>query len=290
VNGMTESDFRCPFCSNKDPIAPSLERCPACQRDLPTPNVRAAVIDGEVKALERRIAQAKEETEARNCKNILEEFRNNIYNSEAVICRSIIDIKLLVSNPNSLFSTFYNQVSSKGRIPEQNDYDRERYAIDELFFPGYKDNIVFAALSLDGKGVLDFGPHTIVLKSEMISHRATVFERNTIEFARDNKLAASGPIPFGFRAIWDRRADLSMAKLHSKLDATTEPADYPGILLEQSADGKRADFIEVHIFQGFSRGAIARITLGKVTAKEDRLLIRSLEKALDGTGIEIRNL
>ena len=49
-------------------------------------------------------------------------------------------------------------------------------------FPSYNHEIGFAALSLDGKGVLSYGRCSLVLKSIAIARRATVFWENTVEF------------------------------------------------------------------------------------------------------------
>ena len=285
---MTRTEYYCPHCKNKDPISSSSDSCPACQRELPAPNVRAASSEEEVTKLQERVKRAEEETFARGCRAILEDFATAVAGSKTVVCRPLTEIKSLLSNPLSVYQSYYKQIGSKMRLPENNEYDRHRHAVDALFFPGYADEIVFGALSLDGIGVIKFGPHSMVLKDEMINHRATVFERNTIEFAHDNKLPVAEPIPSGYRTTWNKRHDLSKAKLYSKLDDTTTPEDYPGILLEQSSGMNSDDFVEVHIYKGFNRAAIAQVTLGAGSSAEDRLIIRSIKKAVEESEVELQ--
>ncbi len=71
---MTRTEYYCPHCKNKDPISSSSDSCPACQRELPAPNVRAASSEEEVTKLQERVKRAEEETFARGCRAILEDF------------------------------------------------------------------------------------------------------------------------------------------------------------------------------------------------------------------------
>jgi hypothetical protein len=91
--------------------------------------------------------------------------------------------------------------------------DRERLLADDLLFPGYKQEIRFGALSLDGLGVTDYGSCSIVLKNLAISDRATVFEENSLDFCRSRKLGVGSPVPPGYRSVWDERDLLGCAKL-----------------------------------------------------------------------------
>ena len=53
-----------------------------------------------------------------------------------------------------------------------------RVFADDALFPGYKEQIRFAALSLDGKGLSSYGECTLILRDHMIAHRASVLEGN----------------------------------------------------------------------------------------------------------------
>ena len=228
---MTIAPYHCPSCSNPDPIPPSADKCPACGIALDTPNVRAAAAKPEVEALKKRVSDAEDETNARGCKHVLDDFGYAVSGSKAVICRPLGRLQELLSSPNALYATFYGQVQGKARLPEDNEADRQRHVVDAMLFPGYHEKIVFAALSLHDAGPIAYGPHSIVLKEEMIGHRASVFDENTVVFVRKNQLAATEEIPHGHRAAWDKRGNLAKAKLHGKLDAGTTLEEYATILL-----------------------------------------------------------
>lgn len=90
------------------------------------------------------------------------------------------------------------------------------------------------------------------------------------------------------RSSWERKHELAKAKLHYKITETTVPEDYPQILLQD--DGSHTDggdFIEVHIYKGFSKGAIKSISFQNIKHKEDKVIIRSLLKKIKNTEIEI---
>ena len=102
---------------------------------------------------------------------------------------------------------------------------------------------------MDGKGAISYGDFSMVLKTEMIKHRTTVFENNTASFSVSHKLPAGGPVPAGYRAPWDSRGDLAASELVSKINASTTDADFAEILLSPGTTSS-ADIIEVHIYGG----------------------------------------
>lgn len=273
------TDYFCPHCENLEAIPPSEPSCPACRKGLPAPNVRAAADNEEIESLQKRLKLAESETQARNCKHILDNFGDEVSKSQAVICRPLGNIKEIVSS-NALYSTFYEQVRANIRLPENSFYDSRRGAVDSMVFPNYHEHIVFAALSLNHKGPTAYGPHSLELKDQMINHRATVFEMNTITFVRTHKLEATSPIPLGYRASWAMRDKLAKAKLYAKLDAQTAKTDYQGILIDNGGAADDPNFIEVHIYQGFSRQAISKITFGKTAKSAENVVIRSIKKKL----------
>jgi len=150
---------------------------------------------------------------------------------------------------------------------------------------------VFAALSLDNRGLANFGRYTIVLKEDMIAHRATVFEENSFIFCQQkHHIVVGDSIPPGYRALWLERERLAIAKLHSRLDATTRPNMYSQILMKQGHDAAQDDFIEVHIFGPIHRRAIERVVGPKPTGREERALWQSLNRKLDEVGVPLEVL
>lgn len=279
--------FTCPHCSSTDPIPMSSDRCPSCGEALQAPNVRAAGLAAEKVALDKRLAEAEDAASARSCIDVLNDFGNAVGQSEMAICRPIGRIKELVDSSNHLYTTFYNQMSSQQRLPEENGIDDLRGAVDAKMFPNYPQHIVFGALTLNGVGATGYGGHTMVLKEEMIERRASVFETNTVSFVKKHNIGLSDPILPGYRAQWQDRGKLAKAKLHYKLESNTRPSEYANILLENDNASTEADFVEVHVYRGFNKSAIKKVVFEtKGLSKVDDFLIRALKVKLEASKIE----
>lgn len=261
-----------------------MDVCPVCGHQNPPPNVRAANAPEEVGALGERLRCAEAEVDARSCRNVLDDFGKAVDASSAVVACSVPKIKEIVSG-NALYNTYYGQVYSRSRIPEDNKFDKHRASVDSRFFPNYHDRIVFAALSLDGKGVNGYGRCFLVLKDYAVNERSSVFEMNTFTFAERHNLGLTQPVPPGYRAPWSARATLAKAKLHAKLSSTTRSAEYASTLLDSKGTADSADFIEVHIFGEFSRGAIEKVYFMETADEPDKIILRSVQQELGRLGI-----
>lgn len=190
-----------------------------------------------------------------------------------------------MSSDSELYTSFYQQVGSEGRLPENNIWDRGRSAVDATLFPLYHPKIVFGALSLDNRCPSKYGAYAMVLREKMIHQRATVFEENSFVFCQSkHKIVAGDPIPSGYRATWQERDQLAMAKLHSKLDTGTKSADFARILLTLGKDESDQDFIEVHIYGTIHRAAVEKVAGPEPRAHADKVILKSLKRKLKEVG------
>lgn len=272
-------------------VPSSARYCPGCQADAGFPNVRAAEAPTEKDALHQRLADAEVSTKARKCDSVLRNFGSAVLKSKAVICKNLAVVSRLVSSDNALYASFYREIEGELRLPEDNRFDRGRSAVDGTLFPNYHTAICFAALSLDDVGPTAYGAYTVVLKEKMIIQRATVFEENSFSFCqKTHRIVVGDPIPPGYRAVWGERDQLTMAKLHSKIDDATSAKGYPSILLRQGSATDEPDFIEVHIWGPIHRAAIERVVGPKPRTRDDKVLWNSLATKLSAVGatLEIR--
>jgi len=237
---------------------------------LECPNVRAAKQEIEKIAVSERYKNALRHAGSHSYSEVLLRFQEALRFSKAVICRSLSDVKKLVSSDNELYATFYYLVGAGARRPEKTATDRERLVADSLLFPYYGNDIRFAALSLDGTGVADYGPCSMVLRNLAINERATVFEENSLEFCHSRRLGVGTPVPPGYRAVWEERDLLGCAKLVARLSPLTPDSSFPEIL----KSGK--DFIEVHVFGPLHRGSLERIVTKRPSKREDGVLLSAI--------------
>jgi hypothetical protein len=238
----------CSFCGNEVP-QPS-QHCPHCGQPGNFWNVIAANEPEERGALDRRYRAARKDATTRKADVALQEFENALAGSKAVIGRSESEILRLATSTRQLYGTYYQLIEAGLRLPDGDEWDVLRELADTVLFPHYKREMRFGALSLDGVGLPNYGPCSIVLRDEMISHRTSVFEENSALFMerRKIKISREPKLPKGHRATWGERARLCVAKLHGKIDSTTGPDKYSGILLTAGATSEDDDSVEVHIF------------------------------------------
>jgi hypothetical protein len=280
------------FCPNpqcgEEIRTPEIE-CVVCGTFLGYPNVRVAASSSETTALSERYANAEADAAKRGCENVFQAFVGAILTSKAVICRPLKIVAQFVLSDDPLYSTYYKGVGRDRRI-DLSTVDDDRRATDVLLFPSYYDQIVFAALSLDGVGTKDYGTCSLVLKDMAVESRASVFEKNSVTFCKEAALGVGRPVPAGHRAPWADRHKLAGAKLGARLDSGTPTRSFPRILLSQSSKKGESDFVEVHIYGPIHRRALegARLARPRPGNDADLALTIEIENALEEVGAEVK--
>lgn len=200
----------CEFCGHDVPS--ERNNCPHCGRQCPfPPNVRAAQAEPERRALNRRYRSALVEAGDHGAEEVVRRFGAAVRTSRAVIARPLRDVERLASSDRELYPTFYGLTEGEVRVSFGDKWDILRRVADAALFPGYEKHIRFAALSLDGVGLDEFGECSLVLREDMIAHRASAFEANSASFVERHH----HPVQPGFRSTWEERSKLCTAK-HAK--------------------------------------------------------------------------
>lgn len=253
---MPMSSQVCHNCTGS--IAESSATCPHCGSPLIAPNVRAARSADNLALLNERYTAATEVSTDLGLGDQIAALERSIESSVAVIARSLEEVRRLASSEKQLYGTYYRQIDSQIRLPDGDNWEVLRRLADSLLFPGYEKEIGFAALSLDGRGLWAFGDCSIQLRESMISNRSSVFVGNSATFFRDHDYTPDAAL--GYRADWERRGVLCVAKLAPRLDSCTESDGFARLLLEQSASGTD-EFVEVHIYGPFSINTIEAVRI-----------------------------
>ena len=267
------------------PVPPEKKDCQACGEDNGAPNVRLAESEAERKALMRRVNDAEISTSARNCGDVLDRFGNAVLTSYAVIARSLAVVQDLIEGGRT-YTSYHRQLASGARLAEDNEWDRTRTQVDAALFPNFHQDIVFASLSLDCRGMSGYGEYAMVLKEPLIARRASVFEANPYDLTERLGWLLTKPIPPGYRAPWNERHLLAKAKLHAELSASTKDADFPPILAFDRG-GTGSDFIEVHIYGPLSKYSVEKVIGPKPRTREDHLIFRRLDRKLSEIGVTL---
>jgi len=184
---------------------------------------------------------------------------------------------------NQLYASYYKLVEAGVRSPQSAGHDTFRGVADEKLFPHFKTQICFALLSLDGRGVPYYGDCHMVLHNDMISHRATAFDQNSLEFV--GKLRVDEPIPPGYRSAWNKRGILAVAKLAHQIRSSTRAIDFPKILLSIGSSLGHEQFVEVHIYGSITARSLAAIVVEKPKQVKISVRLKALKEKLAKWGI-----
>jgi hypothetical protein len=271
----------CDHCGNAIPLC--WERCPHCALPGLFPNVRAAEAKGEREALAQRYRRALRAATDRGAGDQVAQFEAAAGISKAVMARPTRELDRLIASDQEMIPSYYGLLAGQVRLPHGNEWDGLRGTADEALFPGYKEHIRFAALSLDGQGLSSYGECFFVLRDRMIGHRASVYEENS---ALSLKKHAYEP-PRGHRATWSERARLCVAKLSDRIKPTTRREQFSHLLLHPGRSQKQDGFIEVHIWGPMTIRTIGRILVRKQRRQASR---RALRDRLRIFGVELEEI
>jgi len=274
------SQDTCPVCGA--PLSATLRHCPTCQTDAGAPNVRSCRSDENQKALAARFDGAQSRASVNGCSKEFCTLSDLIEKqSGVVISMSAGMARHLLENPNVLYTNYDQLVGANARKPAGSDNDRHRCAVGGLLFGNYANMIIYGALSLAEEGLPTYGDVHCRLRSVTIDKRTSFLETNSYRFVKDHTVVAGNKLPAGYRACWEYRHHLVLAKLAGRLSTGQTESDWQAILIHSDGQNrKNDDFVEAHIYEGFDRNAIELVTpaIGKNLSRAERL---DLDLAMD---------
>jgi len=280
----------CAGCGNTFPI--SSMQCPHCGRFAGAPNVRTASRSEEKEALQTRYDAAIKRAQLDGRADIVESFESVVLSqSRAVVYRSLDEAVRLSRSDQQGYTSFYKLLHAGARFPSGESWDRLRMLADVELFGAASEDIRFAALSLGGTDLPHYGPVTMVFRDTMICDRTTVFEENSAVFIRRARERAEEPPRLaGYRATWENRARLAVAKCGDELKSKTQPEEFPSVLMRPGSAGGEDDvFVEVHIY-----GPLTRRSLSQLIVRSDGMdaggspaLLKDLRDRMNVIGVDV---
>lgn len=277
--------YRCRKCPAEVPV--SQKACQVCGTDAGFPNVRSAELPSEREALDARYDAAVDLARDRGSLTALDAFEMAVGSSNAIMNRWLGTLSSWINGEDPLFHTFHFQVKYLGRKPQNNEWDQQRGAAESAVNPHIFEDLHYAALSLDGLGTTYYGPYSVILKTLTIEDRASVFEQNPFVFLDLHHVVVGQMPPLGFRAPWQERGRLAVAKLGDAIRADTKPEAFSKILMEDRRSEADCDFIEVHIYGPINRAGIDKIVGPMPVRKADRLVWSQTKRKALSLGIAV---
>jgi hypothetical protein len=277
----------CPDCTNEIPQPASC--CPHCGRPGIFWNIIQANKDDERTALQNHYRAAIADAQSRGADSMVQEFEKAVAGSKAVLARPDTEVQRLANSARQVYGTFYQLVEAGLILPDGDEWNAARELADTLLFADYKKHIRFAALTLDGVGLSKFGSCSITLRDDMIAHRASVLDENSVLFIERHGVKASRKpdIPRGFRATWNERDKLCIAKLAGRIDSSITPNQYSGLLLKQGVLPEDDEFVEVHIWGPLTVLSMEEVTVTVPKARPKATIVRAIKSKLAKHGVSV---
>jgi len=271
----------CPNC-NRDQAQINFVKCEYCGFDLGAPNVNVVSTEIELKALQQRYEEATKYASNNGTEHQLNKFHEFFTKN----VNAIINLKLPVLREwiinNSAYKSYHRSVEEGNRFIAAIKDDQKRSVIDGVFHGSYGKDIIYAALTLNGKGLISYGECGVIIDENAVRLRASILEENSFTFIKAHNLNFENfEIPIGFRSSWENKIKIAIAKLYKKITLDDEN-DFCRFLLFSAGNRQTDNFIEVHIYKEITTLAIKHIYLPKPKNKKDELFVKLIEKKCSG--------
>lgn len=214
---------------------------------------------------------------------------------EAILADAVMTIAM---NPPLLrnlaegdsYRSYYQSLNARAREIAVRGNQQNRSKVDNLLHAGYHEHIVHAALSPDGRFLGSYGSVGAVLRKGIFDSISSLLRENDFDFYRTNDLGAlDAEEPMGWRAVWEDRAYLAVAKVAGDISAGMNASELADLIMSAGPDRKTDQFIEVHIYARLRAGDLASVTCSGVENADDQLDLNVAREKLEALGIRFED-
>jgi len=245
------------------------------------PNVRVA---RKMKAdLAGRHTAAREAGDTRNVSDLIQRLDDLLNGAKASIN---LAPRIVANLANGQPYRSYHESCELGQRPLAKRINHaHRTAVDAKVHIGYGDRIINAALSPDGRGLSNYGKIALLLKDGAISDRCSLLSENAFDYFQSHKLwDPDKPEPLGFRALWEDRAALGVAKLEPLVKENMSDEDLCDLILHSGADRHDDRYIEVHVIDFLQREYVGSFYRARAFDQDEAKLWTSIVEKLTAEG------
>jgi hypothetical protein len=276
----------CEYCKNYLPLY--LDRCPHCARSSPPPNVRVANAPDEQRALAARYRASCRAALVRGCEEIVSQFTSAMTTSRVILSVTGAELIRLANSENQIFPNYNRLANSSFSGYEGSTFDRRSREVDALLFHGHSNDFRRGVLSLGAVGPINYGTCSLTLRNELIAHRTSFLEEESIRFVeRRTRARAMRKIPAGYRAVWDDRGRLAVAKLAKLINSQTRADMFQSLLLRNGKTAFEDDFIEAHVWGPITIRAVESVTIVGKRSRAEGIVVNELRKRLRQQDISV---
>ena len=260
---MAPHSLDCPDCGK--PIDYWRAQC-RCGCFIGFPNWRAAQKErGELAA---RYAAAKQDATSRNVLSLVTKLETLAGQARPVIAMTFGACDDILRSGK--YRNYDQRVGSGERDPATSANHSDRKMAGEKLYSMYSQHIDYAALSINGRAPKSYGAVAVQwqVTPAYLGRRASLLEDNSFTFFNKHGLGhhLGTPVPPGYRAVWDDRAMLVVAKLVPELTSATGENELPGLFIKDGSGRPDEEFIEIAIYaRAEPDGGLDTVDVNQVT-------------------------
>lgn len=263
--------------------------CPHCARPSLFPNVAMANQANETRKLDDRYQAALVDADQRGCRANVDQFSDDCRKASAVMRCDLQRLHRQIASGSDIFAPYYDLERLRLRMSTSDGFNFEKLRpqaeIELLGNAKHIEQIHYACLSLDDKGLDSYGDCIIKLAEPMIAHRTSCFEGNTAVI-----YAVEHDFEQRLRSGWGNRHIICTAVMANRINSATTRTDFPGILAAPDPN-KRAEndvFIEIHVFGDMTAHTFESVDF--VTSslrKGDNVYLAATQQKLELCGVTV---
>lgn len=275
-------------CKVEDCQTPNLRHartCVGCGESLGPVNVNIVSDIYFQEGLKKRYAAVLEEVSKRDKLAEVQQLEEAVEQKGQAVINMRLEVLFKVVNENEAYLSYQRGVEQGKVHARAFNEEISQCVIEGVLYGVSGKDVVYAALSLDDNGVNFYGDVSVVLKTQQIARRTTVFEKDT--FPLYNELIESGwkpnkIIPSGHCGTWTERAVVVLIKHSIAVAEMKSLPDFARLILKSDDKDYYDDFIELHIWGNITKLNIEKVTLHKKASinRYNKLQFRNLQNNL----------
>ena len=258
-------------CDNcKSEIHNYLNKCGACNHPASPLNVYACSSAKNIEALKERFNAIIEEAYKDDKLDLVDAVDQELKDKTAVIV-SIppLILRNLVRNSSQIYSNYEKLVAGMLITPANPDDDSKRGEVGSIIFGAYAKEITYGILSHNEEGLPTYGHAFCKLKDITVKNRTTFMENNSYK-VHDEQLL-NKKVPLGLTSDWKHKEYLALNKLYKYIKTNDNIDDVlKNTFQTDGLDRSNDNFIEAHIYGGFTKNSIKSMKLDQNADRDDK--------------------
>jgi hypothetical protein len=201
--------------------------------------------------------------------------------SHVVVAMPTLKARMFLRDPRELYANYEALVGTHARTPAPFVQDADRCSVSGRLFGSYAPQISYGVLSLDGRGLANYGIVFLRLRDIAVMDRVSFLQENSFLFLAMAGVGPRSELPSGYRSDWAHRGELAATKLEPVIFPGNAFVDWARLLVVSGSDRSQDRCIEAHIFGPFNADSVDTVLLDGVgRSREERNDIATIQEIM----------